>query len=735
MTLATRRLTVRLRPHVGFVGAGLLAVLAGCPVLAQAINGPAALPAESPLIAPSAPSPATSTTPPAAAAPEQPTSPFGPAPGVFPTILPAPPSPDQPASPFEPAPGVFPTISPAPSSPEQPASPFGPAPGVFPGLAPEPSPSAAGQPISPLEFAPGLSPETSPAPSAGATPAQPASAFGPAPGTFPGIQTGLGFGASPFLAPGYGFGFSSALGLGGTAGAPAEPPAPLTTIGLQPLRPGAIPVQAGNNRAPPILIAPTVTLSESYTDNPRNTADTFSDLISRFGGGTAISVDSVRLQGQLNGSLDYYKYARATDLDQLNANLLAYGLGTIIPDHLFIDGRATMTQLSTNGGLGFANATLLRPSQQTQAEIVSLTPILRQSFDGYVDGELRYNYGLNLFQNGGLLNNTTTTAPAPATTPSNALANSTVNDATLSLATGRRFTFFGSKLTLDATTIDSQSPTKSTQLRGFDDVEYQFNQVFSALGRVGYENIDYPLQPAASTTGPIWLIGGRVTLDPSSYMFLRYGRQDGFYGLDGALRYQLTAATTILASLQHNLSSSQQDILTNLNSSQVDAYGNVVNQVTGLPSALVNPEFGLSNNITRQEQARIGMQTHLDPDTYSIFAFVDHQSALGPTIPIGGVAQTASGSDTSRGFNFTWGRSLTPRLTSGASLGYASTVASHQKTLTAELSLTYTLNPKLNAVLHYQFINVDSANVAGGSATGNASYRRNQVEIALTRSF
>ncbi len=52
LTPATRRRTARLWPHVGCVGAGLLAVLVGCPALAQAISGPGASPAESPLTPP-----------------------------------------------------------------------------------------------------------------------------------------------------------------------------------------------------------------------------------------------------------------------------------------------------------------------------------------------------------------------------------------------------------------------------------------------------------------------------------------------------------------------------------------------------------------------------------------------------------------------------------------------------------------------------------------------------------
>ena len=69
-------------------------------------------------------------------------------------------------------------------------------------------------------------------------------------------------------------------------------------------------------------------------------------------------------------------------------------------DHIFIDGRAAITQASRTGGLGFADPDLIQKSEQTQVITTSLTPIARQSFGGYVDGELRYNYGVTLFRGG-----------------------------------------------------------------------------------------------------------------------------------------------------------------------------------------------------------------------------------------------------------------------------------------------------------------------------------------------
>ena len=165
-----------------------------------------------------------------------------------------------------------------------------------------------------------------------------------------------------------------------------------------------------------------------------------------------------------------------------------------------------------------------------------------------------------------------------------------------------------------------------------------------------------------------------------------------------------------------------------LNSSELNPQGVIVDQSTGLPSALINPQFPNSTtNVFRNQNMRIGLQTTLDRDTYGVFGFADERTALGPPTAVTGVAAISSGSDTALGANFNWSRSVTPYLTSAATLGYATARASHSKTLTADLSLNYPLSATLSAVLHYQFINVDSAIVG--------SYRRNQVEIGVTRSF
>jgi uncharacterized protein (PEP-CTERM system associated) len=152
----------------------------------------------------------------------------------------------------------------------------------------------------------------------------------------------------------------------------------------------------------------------------------------------------------------------------------------------------------------------------------------------------------------------------------------------------------------------------------------------------------------------------------------------------------------------------------------------VVDQASGLPIALVNPQAALSNNVFRFDTARAGVTTELDRNTFGLFAFYERQLQLGT--PIGSTTPASAGNQTSRGVSLSWARTLTPRLNSSAILGYATQNLDSQRTLTASFRMTYALGEKLSAILDYQFIDSDS-DIAGNS------YRRNQVEIGLTRSF
>jgi hypothetical protein len=512
------------------------------------------------------------------------------------------------------------------------------------------------------------------------------------------------------------------------------PITPPTVVGLGAIRPAAIPIQANDLRAPPVIITPKMGLFEAYTDNPRNTPQTFSDAITTISPATAISFDTARLQGQLNGSFNFQKYARATDQDNITADLLGFGLGTVVRDHVFVDGRAELTPVSGTGGFGFASSNLIPPSQQTQAFLLSISPIIRESIGSLLDAEFRYNYSLNMFQNGGLFGTSTPTSGASVLTSA---SNSSQNEATLTLATGSRFAVLGSKLTLDvlqvspqSTQVSSQSvSSESTQIRGYDDLQYQVNSQFAAMARLGYEDIQYPNQSTANVHGAIYKIGGTYIPFPGSHLHIDYGRQDGINGVNGDLSYQVTAATVLTASLTHSLQTSQQQLVTNLNNAELNANGVLVSRLTGAPIILANLEVPFLTNVAfRNDNAIMGIQTNIGRDTYGFVGFLNRRTSTGAPPTTNGVAGVSSGNDTAFGVNLTWNRLLRADLTSSAALGYAIEDVGHTNTLTGDWLLTYIVSEKLTASLHYQLINV-STHLA------NTAYYRNQIEIGVRRTF
>lgn len=506
-----------------------------------------------------------------------------------------------------------------------------------------------------------------------------------------------------------------------TAPAPGEPapvegllpptayPVPSNVL-LPPLVSGASPIQTGDPRAPEIMVKPSLGISQLYTNNPRLTSSTFSDTASHLSPGIVLSADTPHLQGELIYGLDYYKYARAHEQNSLTQDAVGYGLATIVPGSLYVDGRALISELSTAGGAGFTVAPGTLPvGGQSQVMITSLTPIVRQSFGDLVDTELRYSFGMANFGSPSL------TGSTPA--PSSSLSDVRVNHVALAIAIGRGYGVAASRVTLDATNVGSTSVAQSDQFRGFDDFEYHLSNRFALLARVGYEDFQYGVA-GLRFNGPIVKLGARADLAPDSVATLLYGRQDGIWSFEGRYRQQLTASTAILGAYLRSVSSTQQQLLNDLNSSRLDAFGTIVNYDTALPG-LANPEFSYAQtDIYRYQLARMGITSDIGRNSFRIFGFLDHRASL----------INLTSNDTSRGILLEWFRTITPRLTGAASLGYATHVVGNEKTATAGLDLTYQISDAVTFIARYEFMNCQ------GTLAGT-SLQRNLVELGLRGAF
>jgi hypothetical protein len=514
----------------------------------------------------------------------------------------------------------------------------------------------------------------------------------------------------------------------GITPAPAE--APAYSFALPVPGAGITTLQVYDPNAPAILIQPTASIGETLYDNVNYThSDRTAAAETRLIPGVSISADTPRLQGVMSASVEGDVYTPTSYLDQLIANLYANGTGTIVPDRLFVDVQSIITQGSTVPGLGFVNPSLLPRTQQTQIYANTISPYLRQSFDGNVDTELRYRFGSTNF--GG-----NTSVPSSALAPlSTNLASGILNEGTFTATTGQNFTRGMSRLTVDAQSFNSVSTNRNTQFSSFDDLQYQITPDIAALGRIGYQNIQYPFAPAATFAGPTWLVGGRLGLGGNyGYVSLEYGVQQGVYGFTGSALYQVTPTITVSANLTQGITSPAQFLQTSLASSTLSPNGAIIDQSTGLPAAFYSPGTGLTNGVYRQHLFNAQITDTIGPNSYGLYGYYINQASLTPPI----TAPTKS-----LGAYLSWTRDIRPDLNGSVSLGYSNTTNAVAQTsltpvgtintLTGNIGFNYLFSRALTGSVLYTLSYQPNGNAVVAGRNGDVL--ANTLQFLLTKAF
>ncbi len=511
--------------------------------------------------------------------------------------------------------------------------------------------------------------------------------------------------------------------------APAAAQQPAYSLALPSPGAGITTLQQYDPNAPAVLIQPTLSLGETLTDNVfYSSTDRTAAAETLLIPGVSVSADTPRLQGVMTAQIQGDAYIPTSTLDQLFASLYANGTATILPDHLFVDLQSSISQGSTLPGLGFINPSQLPRTQQTQIFTNTISPYLRESYDGKVDFELRYRFGSTNF--GG------NTFTSPTLTPGQTnLANGILNEGTFTAGTGRDFDRAQSRLTIDASSFNSSSTSRNTQFSSYDDLQYQITPDIAALGRVGYQSIHYPLAPSATFVGPTWLVGGRLTLGPNgNYISLEYGVQEGVPGFTGSALYQLTPTITVTASLVQGVSSPAEFLQSSLATSTLSPYGGIVNQSTGLPTSFYVPGSGLTNGVYRQHLFNAQITDTIGPNSYGLYGYYTNQTSLTPPI----TAPT-----TSEGASLSWSRDIRPDLNGYTSISYANTAnavspttltsVSSISSVSANIGVNYLLSRNLTGSVLYTFTYEPNGGVVVSGHSGDILV--NTLQLLLTKAF
>lgn len=328
-----------------------------------------------------------------------------------------------------------------------------------------------------------------------------------------------------------------------------------------------------------------VGVREEFTDNvdlATEGQNRHSDLISTVTPSISVRGAGGRVSGNLDYSLDKSFYKNDSNRNDTNNNLTANGRAEIWNRVFFIDGQASISQQRADNSRPTSSSQAGQRINRTDVRSLNLSPYFLHHFGTWVETESRLTLS--------------------KVTSDSGAADTSTNRQTFTADSGRRFSRLLWTGTIDSqkTDRDDGSP-KNESFRSNADFTYVVDPKISLLFGGGFERIeDDTLTDEPS--GLIWNVG--VDLRPGRRTSLRATFGDRFdsdvFTLDA--RHQLSSRTTISASFDETIQTSQQAVAQNTGFIGTDVTGNLVDTRTGLPFVAGSNNFGFSTAAFRQKR-------------------------------------------------------------------------------------------------------------------------------------
>jgi uncharacterized protein (PEP-CTERM system associated) len=483
---------------------------------------------------------------------------------------------------------------------------------------------------------------------------------------------------------------------------------------------GSVPTTEPNAGAAPspnqpgFVLTPSITIGETATDNALNTpTNRQADLVTTVTPRIFASEQSSRLQGVFNYAPTLIRYVDNTQEDTIYQNLLGNGTLTAIPQFLFLDANASISDQSRSGSLGYGNTSQIPSSDRTQQFAYGASPYARFQIDDTVESELRYRYyQTNFSGNTGAVTSTVTGQTLPG------LSNATEQEGIASIGTLPNVSKLFVRATADYDDSSYSDPLLSSQhVLGNVDLRYPLTNAVSALASGGYESLTYPDESELNVVGPIWRFGGLYQVSDKQFVSLTYGRSEGQNSFAANARYAVTPVTSVYGSYSEYRSTAQQQTLQNLLTATPTAQGNTIDPTTGLPFAVTNPNIPLQDDIYYTKNLQLGASTGVGRNHLTFIAdYIDQDSLLqlGP-------------SERSTGGYFTWTHELSPRTNSNVLLGYSTVSPGASNIVTFSAGLAHAFGQGLQGGVQYELVSTN------GAAVG--SVLSNTLTFTLTKSF
>ncbi len=459
-------------------------------------------------------------------------------------------------------------------------------------------------------------------------------------------------------------------------------------------------IMAGNLQAAEWIFNPYIGISETYTDNAFGTAtNEKDDAITTLNAGFEVEGIGRRVQLRAAYDVGYNIYARFSELNGFDHNLLASGNAELVEDNLFLETDVALTEerYSSDGTTSYSDHA--GSGDNTRVLNTRISPYYQHDFGGYMTGIVRYTHSMVHFTN--------TNSNIPGSEPND----STNNRIDLSLQSGREFA--RTKWTVEAFAFDNQVDNGDDLKRATmkADGQLPINRYVALLASGGWDEFDGDNIDNDSISGAFYGGGVRLTPGPRTDLSVQVGHRFGKGIVDADFTYLISSEARLTAGYHVDVAGSGSAFA---DARVLDRNGDLVN-----PNTFIG---GYSDSISKTKTFSLGLSGEKGRNTYGATASYIIRDILSTGLDEEVVS-----------FDASYSRQLSRRTEWVLGGGYSEIIdaqvsGNREKAYYGQTGVNYHITPTFLGSLAYGHYNRDSEN-------GIDSLRENTVTISLRKSF
>jgi uncharacterized protein (PEP-CTERM system associated) len=292
-----------------------------------------------------------------------------------------------------------------------------------------------------------------------------------------------------------------------------------------------------------IEITPNATVQALATDNLRKSAtDPEGDAILQSVAGIQITGETQRLRFLGTGSLLYTAFAENSSLNRLSGNMLSNAQVTVIPDFLYVDGNAQISDefldIADQSATGLPNG-----GAQNRIFNYSLGSYIKTEILDVADAMLRGQYSA------------VQTDPLDGTSSLVSLGDSLAFQASFLITNGERSRMAVWQLSGNLSKEERENDETFESANSQASLKLRVTPRVHVVGRVGYEQISG--STIDDINGEIWGAGLVYEIGDDSRLTVEWGRQFGRESWSGELDVKMSQSLALRGAYSERLESQQ----------------------------------------------------------------------------------------------------------------------------------------------------------------------------------